>query len=195
MSLLDLLTDTPGAGSTQTPDESDSTPGSTDEDEEDTLVAETVSVTGSVHASGEAYLNIGTLYLDGLRAGDKGDVPISVSGSTHKTGYYEISLDHTEPFRDDPIPAPAESPQGFAQYVTRQKKHPPTDIKRLIIVPTPTPQRIKALGREYETFYDEIRFTGAVHESGSITVTLEEVYVLPDPDEGGTDSLAGQSIT
>lgn len=144
---------------------------------ESVIVARSVSVMGSVHASGSAEVNIRKLCSWNKK---RTEPPIQVRGSVHGVGQTDVSVDTAAGIPANAVPEPADNGDNFENYMEARlsRKGESVRVGTLIIVENDSPEQLKALGKRYGTVYDEVRLKGSVHESGSIEVRIDDCYVV-----------------
>ena len=138
----------------------------------DMMATESLTVNGSVHASGEAYVTVERLHSEGDTP------PIRVSGSVHGTGHSEVEVSEFRAANDN-LPSEAENARGFTSMVSGDLHHESSriEIERLAIIPG----KAEVIAGMYDggyTVYDKVRLCGAVHDPGAVDVHIEDLYVF-----------------
>lgn len=140
-------------------------------------------VRGSIHSSGEAYVNVKRFHTD-----ESGDPPISVKGSLNKTGIDEITIENQNKFGNIQ-PKPSEDVSGFSSIVQselsfRGEVHSGSnlevEIEELVVIPMDRPDIMVALDSVGYDVYDEVNIAGSVHETGQANVTIKDLYDYPE---------------
>ena len=143
----------------------------------DMIATESISVSGSVHSSGEAYVTVERLHSK------TDDVPISVTGSVHGTAHSEVEVvESVSPNTN--LPTPAENARGFTSMVSGDLRHeaPSIEVGRLVIIP-PDGTVVAGMYDGGYTVYDEVRLRGGVHNPAPIEVHIEDLYVFSEDEE------------
>lgn len=168
------------------------------EDENPGLVVASpnVTITGAIHASGEAYLTVETLHTPDPEE-DEENTKIGVRPSCHESGVSEVTVEETVQLELDELPEPAESGKGFTRVIEdefsrRGSVHSAgtlnITIDKLVIIPTTgeghgrrggEPVVFKALAEAGYDCYDEIRLNGSIHSVGTANVTVKDLYIYP----------------
>ena len=136
------------------------------------MAAESLTVNGSLHSSGEAYVTVERLHSEGDTP------PIRVSGSAHRTGHSEVEVSESRAPNEN-LPSEAESARGFTSMVSGDLHHESSriEIERLAIIPGKAEAIVGMYDGGY-TVYDKVHLCGAVHDPGVVNVHIEDLYVF-----------------
>lgn len=141
----------------------------------DAIAAENVSIRGSVHNSGEAYLSISRLHTP---TGEE-VIPVDVSGSVHGISNDSVTVGSVVETLPEDIPEPADDPIGFTDFVDDREEVTSRTvyIERLYVSNTEDPALVKSLGQHFK-YVDELNIRGSVHGPGKVSVDVEDLYVV-----------------
>lgn len=139
------------------------------------IAAPEFRVFGSIHASGEAYVNIENVY--GAIGRDRN---FQVEGSVHDSGHEEVTIGNEYPL-ELPSGITLPDPKGFTSLMQgefRKKGEETITIDTLVLFDQNEPGMVKALDNAGFNCYDEIDISGDVHSSGTVTVNIENLFIF-----------------
>lgn len=147
--------------------------GNSDDDyDHEAIATPKASFRGSVHASGEAYVNVKRQH------GVQNDGRLDVKGSVHETGHSELNVEMMEWDLDD-LPEPADTARGFTQIVKDEdyssQSCDSVSIGKLVIIPE-NPNVMIAMDAAGFDVLDSFDRRGSVHSRGSLRVDIDDLY-------------------